>query len=105
MIKIKLRRNLLYLFVYYIAYLYYIFGRGGMSRPIIFEFFPMSFGKIVGGLIKYLYQNHFIKRKKRNNIILINIIDKINKAKPKDSKIKIVILIFFASFFIFLDTL
>ena len=99
MIKIKLRKNLLYLFVYYIAWFYYLIFRKNFSCPIYFELLPTNAGKILGGLIVYLYQYHYIKRKKGDKIFGINIIHNLNWAKPKDSKIKIAILIIFASFF------
>ncbi len=59
----------------------------------------MNIGKILGGLIAYLYQNYFIKKKKGDKFFGINLIHNVNWAKAKDSKSKIATLIFFASFF------
>ena len=99
MIKIKLRRSLVYLLLYYVAWFYYVFYGRLATCPIFFELFPTNIGKIIGGLIAYLYQNHFIKKKKGDKIFGINLIHNVNWTKAKDSKIKIAILIFFASFF------
>ena len=99
MIKIKLRRNLLYLFVYYITWIINVF----LER--IFEFHEFIYlyltiiGKIFGGLITYLYQYHFLKRNKQAKYFGINLIYNKGKTRTKDSKAKIGFLIFFASFF------
>ena len=68
MIKIKFRRNLLYLFAYYLFWFYYLLYGRTFTCPIFFELLPMNIGKILGGLMAYLYQNHFIKKKKRDKI-------------------------------------
>ena len=102
MIKIKLQKSLAYLLLYYVAWFLYVFYGRLATCPIFFELFPTNIGKIIGGLIAYLYQNYFIKKKKGDKIFGINLIHNVNWTKAKDSKIKILILIFFASFFYFL---
>ena len=103
LIKFKLRRNLLYLFVYYITWITVV----SLERISIYSFNDYNFiylfltilGKIIGGLITYLYQYHFLKRDKQVKYFGINLIYNKGKTKSKDKKTKIGALIFFASCF------
>ena len=100
MIKIKLRRNLLYLFVYFIAWIITTVFEELMSCSSYVYLSLAILSKIFGGLIVYLYQYHFIKRnKKHTKYFEINLIFNEKKLRTKDKKIKITILLFFASFF------
>ncbi len=100
MIKIKLRRNLLYLFVYFIAWTILTVFEEFMSCSSYVYLSLAILSKIFGGLIVYLYQYNFIKRnKKQTKYFEINLIFNQYKLKTKDNIIKIAILLFFASFF------
>ena len=100
MIKIKLRRNLLYLFVYFIAWIITTVFEELMSCSSYVYLSLAILSKIFGGLIVYLYQYNFIKRnKKQTKYFEINLIFNEKKLRTKDKKIKITILLFFASFF------
>ena len=100
MIKIKLRRNLLYLFVYFIAWTILTVFEEFMSCSSYVYLSLAILSKIFGGLIVYLYQYNFIKRnKKQTKYFEINLIFNEKKLRTKDKKIKITILLFFASFF------
>ena len=70
MIKIRLRKNLLHLFVYYISafidynflanLIYSIFS----FNPLYICIFLYPLENIIGGLIIYLYQKNLIRKKK-----------------------------------------
>ena len=99
MIKLKLRKNLLYLFLYYVPVFINlaleIFG----EIPPIITIFLNIFGTILGGLVIYLYQYHLIKRNKQSKYFGINLIYNEKKTKAKDGIIKIGLLLIFASYF------
>ena len=89
MIKIKLRRNLLYLFVYFIAWIITIIFEEIMSCSSYVYLSLAILSKIFGGLIVYLYQYRFIKRnKKQAKYFEINLIFNAKKLRTKDKSLK-----------------
>ena len=104
MIKIRLRKNLLYLLVYYIAafinnniiglLIYFIFN----FDPIYINIFFHPIENIIGGLIVFLYQKYSTKRKETIKYFGIKLIHK-KKYIARDGKFKQILLIFFAAFF------
>ena len=99
MIKIKCRKNLLYLFAYYIAWIINesseeIIASSTFTYPLL-----TIVGKIIGGLIVYIWQYHFLKRNKQVKYFGINLITNKNQLRSKDNKTKIGFLLFFASYF------
>ena len=102
MIKLKLRRNLLYLFVYYITWTFKLFFERILDYSKYIDLYLTVIGKIFGGLITYLYQYQSLKRDKQIKYFGINLIHNKGKTKIKDSKTKIGILLFFAfTFYVF----
>ena len=99
MIKLKWRRNLLYLFVYYITWTFKLFFERILDYSKYIDLYLTVIGKIFGGLITYLYQYQSLKRDKQIKYFGINLIHNKGKTKIKDSKTKIGILLFFASAF------
>ena len=99
MIKIKLRKNLVYLFAYYISWSINLILEEIVSCSFYIYLLLTIVGKILGGLIIYFYQYHLTKRKKQSKYFGINLIYNEKKVRVKDGKIKIGLLLFFASFF------
>ena len=104
MIKIKLRKNLLYLLAYYISW--YIRKINDMIFENIYHFYPsyiflylMTLGEMFGGLIIYLYQYNSWRKKKQTKFFCVYI----KGTKIKDSIIKRCLLILFASYFDFME--
>ena len=104
MLKIKCRKNLLYLFVYYISsfidytiigtLIYYQFDVN--PNYICIYIYPLE--NIIGGLIVFLYQHNSVKKKEGIKYFGIVLIDD-KKTKLIDGKFKKIVLIFFASYF------
>ena len=99
MIKIKLRKNLLYLFTYYIFWIVNLALEEIVSCSFYIYLLLTIVGKILGGLIIYFYQYHLTKRKKQSKYFGINLIYNAKRVKVRDGTIKIGLLLFFASFF------
>ena len=105
MIKLSFRRNLIYLLLLIISYLLrrilgIIIGKiYDLGNSLIFVFM-MFLGEFIGGLSVYLYQTSFLNQNKnvKTNIIYKLIVSK-RKLKKKDSWYKIILLIFFCSFY------
>ena len=104
MIKIKLRRNLIYLLIYFIcAFLdYSVLGlvipsvTGFNTLYICIYLYPIE--NIIGGLVVFLYQKYSIRKKEKTQYFGI----KFNKNKgASDGKFKIILLVFFAAYFNF----
>ena len=104
MIRIKLRKNLVCLFIYFIS----SFIRDIVTIAIELIFFIdfsfiylylMILGEIIGGLSIYLYQSNSIKRRQNPKYFGINLYLNKKGKKEKDSIFKIGVLLFFASFF------
>ena len=111
MIKISTRKNILYLLLLF-AY-YYLRKIDGIIISKVLDFhssfiftFLMAFGELFGGLAIYLYQKFlFINNKSSSKRFLIKIIGKKKKMNRADGWIKIIILIIFASFFDFYESI
>ena len=108
MIKIKLRRNLLYLLAYYISW----YARKILSIIInaIFSIdisyislYLMTFGEIIGGSALYIYIKYSLKEKKRIKYFDTQLIYNEKEVYIPDTISKIILLIFFAATFDFLD--
>lgn len=104
MIRIKLRKNLVYLFIYFIS----SFIRDIVTIVIELIFFIdssfiylylMILGVIIGGLSIYLYQNNSLKRRQNPKYLWLNLYLNKKGKKEKDSIFKIGVLLFFAAFF------
>ena len=110
MIKIRLRKNLLYLFVYYIASIINcniirssIFNLSHYYQLLIFDFlYPLE--NIIGGLVVFLYQKYSTRKKEKPKFFGIKLIQN-KKNNVTDGKFKKIILIFFASYFNFYGSL
>jgi hypothetical protein len=109
-IYISIRRNLLYvlnLIIYYYlrkVVLIIIERKYNFNNSLIFTFL-MLFGEFSGGLSLYIYNSRILKKdkKKETRVFGLKLIQKEVKMKTQDSKIKIIILIFFAAFFDFVE--
>ena len=113
MIKIKLRKNLVYLFIYYASW--YIRKINKMLFQSIFDLdftyiflFMMTLGEFFGGLSLYLYQYKSIKHKTETKYFKINSFHSIeltslDEIRIGDKTIKRIILIFLACFFDFME--
>ena len=108
MIKFKLRKNLIYLFVYYISW--YVRKIVTIIFENTFDFYPsfiflflMTLGEIFGGLTIFLYQYISLKRKKDSKIFTIKSIYDSEDKKVGDHLLKKIILVFFAAFFDFME--
>ena len=113
MIKIKLGKNLIYLFIYYASW--YIRKINKMIFQSIFDLdftymflFMMTLGEVFGGLTIYLYQYKSLKQKKATkyfNISLFHQIEVISQEEIRigDGNVKRLLLIFFACFFDFME--
>ena len=113
MIKISLRGNSIYIIQLFIYY--YLRRIDSTIIKRIFNFqdsliftLLMHFGEFFGGLASYIYQNTFLKNKKKleknkNGINPRLIIYKKKEMSRVDGKFKIYLLIFFAAFFDFIE--
>ena len=81
MIKIRCKKNLLYLFIYYISSIinYIILS---IIFYWYFQYYPISaciyiypFENIIGGLIVFLYQRNSIKKKEKIKYFGLNLIN------------------------------
>ena len=105
MIRISIRKNLIYLLLLFISYtlrriviilLDKIFG---LDSSLIFSFL-MVLGEIMGGITIYLYQCNFNKKTKTGNSkFMIELIQNTSELKRADKSLKILFLLFLASFF------
>ena len=105
MIRISIRKNLIYLLLLFISYtlrriviilLDKIFG---LDNSLIFSFL-MVLGEIIGGIIIYLYQCNFNKKTKSGKSkFSIELIQNNREMKKADKGLKIIFLLFLASFF------
>ena len=104
MIKIRCRKNLLYLFIYYISafidisvignLIHYKFGFNPLYACIYLH--PLE--SIIGGLIVFLYQKNSMNKKEEIKYFGIKIIHN-KKNVTSDGKFKKLLLIFFAAYF------
>ena len=108
MIKIKLRKNLLYLLAYYISW--YIRKIINMIISSLYKTYSdyiflylMTLGEMIGGFIILIYQKNSWKKKKRVKYFGLELIYSGNKRKGFDGIIKRIILIFLAAFYDYLE--
>ena len=109
MIKWSYRRNIIYLIFLFVYY--YLRKITSIIMNQVFKFnnsllftFLMVLGEIFGGLSLYIYQEKFIsKNNTKFQHFKFSLITNEFKMKPIDGKVKIYILIFFASFFDFIE--
>ena len=85
MIKFKLRKNLIYLFIYYISWFIrrivtIIFENTFNFYPSFIFLFLMTLGEIFGGLTLFLYQYISLLRKKESKFLRFKLIY-VNKEK------------------------
>ena len=110
MIKFAYRKNLIYILQLIIWNLLRkiektIISKGlGFGASSIFTLL-MFLGDFIFGLIIYLYQLQFLKKNKDepSKFMSITLLHKENELVPPDSKLKIYTLLFFASFFDFIE--
>jgi hypothetical protein len=110
MIKIKLRKNLLYLFVYYLSW--YLRKIVDIIIESVFNsisayifLYLMTLGEIFGGLSIYLYQQNSSKQNKQTKYFQLKLTfyKKGIKTRTPDTRFKKTLLIFLASFFDFME--
>ena len=104
MIKFKLRKNLLYLLVFFISWnvrnIVYLAADNKFEVQLGFTYiYLMCLAEIIGGLILYLYQ-HFTKRNNKDSKYF-SYNASFKEKRVGDGIIKVCFLIFFASFFDF----
>ena len=104
MIKIRLRKNLLYLLVYYIAsfiksnFIQIFINDKFRFNPMYINLFINPIENIIGGLIVFLYQRYSTRNKGKAQYFGIKLIHN-KKYIARDGKFKQILLIFFAAFF------
>ena len=104
MIKIRLRKNLLYLLVYYIAsfiksnFIQIFINDSFRFNPMYINLFINPIENIIGGLIVFLYQKYSTRNKGKAQYFGIKLIHN-KKYIARDGKFKQILLIFFAAFF------
>ena len=109
MIKISIRKNILYLFLLFSNF--YLRKIDGIIISKVLNFhssyifaFSMALGEFFGGLGIYLYQKwHFLNKKEVSKHFGIKLISNKKKMNRRDGLFKIIILIFFAAFFDFFE--
>ena len=109
MIKIRLRKNLLYLFVYYLGW--YIRKIINMIIKYLFNYsltyiflYLMTLGEIIGGFSIFMYQNNSWKEKKKTKYFELKLIyNEKEEIEVADGRFKRIILIFLAAFFDFME--
>ena len=108
MIKIRLRKNLLYLLALYICcytrkiIILIINKVFHLNAPYLF-LFMMTLGEIIGGATVYIYQIITLRKKKQVKYFGIELIYNQNQMKSVDGFFKKILLIFFAGFFDFIE--
>ena len=108
MLKVRLRKNLLYLLVYYISWylrktIIIIIQLLYNLTPNYILFYLMNLGQIIGGLSLYIYQHGFSKQTNQTEYFKLELIyNAKEEIKAADRLYKIILLIFFASYFDFM---
>ena len=105
MIKIKLGKNLIYLFIYIISWIIRLIIRT-ITKEIYPDFVYMVLymyilGEIIGGLSIYLYQYRNSQKNKQTKLFNITLTTNKDIMKYKDKNFKIIILVILASIFDF----
>ena len=105
MIKFNQGKISLYLLAYIIRVIIILISEFSKQEFKIYLFFINVYieqlGQIIGGLSIYLYQKRAFYKKKHIKYFFLKLIHKKANIKPKYKKLKILILIFLASFFDF----
>ena len=106
MIKIKLRKNLIYLLIYFI-FAFVDYNILGILLPQISGFDPIyiciffyPLENIIGGLVVFLYQKYSTRKKEKKQYFCIKLIHNKNEV-ARDGKFKKILLVFFAAYFNF----
>jgi len=110
MIKIALRKNHIHLVILFFSYflrrilLILLSKIYGLGNSLIFCFLMCS-GQMIGGLVTYIYQRTFIRNKDKNlrSVNTIKLIENKREMNRVDNSLKIIFLIFLASFFDFVE--
>ena len=105
MIKIKLGKNLIYLFIYIISWIIRLVIRT-VTKEIYPDFVYMVLymyilGEIIGGLSIYLYQYRNSQKNKQTKLFNITLTTNKDIMKYKDKNFKIIILVILAAIFDF----
>ena len=106
MIKLRFRRNLIYLFILHITYnirkiLSIVIERNYILESSYLFLFMMAFAEFMGGFTVYIYQCTNLRKKKEDKYFAINIIHNRKWKIKTDNFLKIFLLIIFAGFFDF----
>jgi len=105
MIRISIRNNLIYLLLLFISYtirriVSIIIDILGLDNSSLIFCFLMVLGEIIGGIIIYLYQCNFNKKTiTQKSKFMIELIQTDRELKRADKDLKILFLLFLASFF------
>ena len=108
MIKFRLRKNLVYLLIYYISW--YLRRMVNIAIKFLFNFHPtyillylMTLGEIIGGSSIFFYQKKSWKKNMESKYFGLNLIYNKKEIKILDGQFKRIILIFFAACFDFFE--
>ena len=109
-IKIGIRNNLIYLLMLIIFNFlrkvdFIVLDKVFELKISIIFTFLMFLGEFLAGLIIYKYQISFLQNKKTNIVNGVELISWRLEIKPRDSKVKIYLLLFLASLFDFIEFL
>ena len=105
MIRISIRKNLIYLLLLFISYtlrriVIIILDILGLDNSSLLFSFLMVLGEIIGGIIIYLYRRNFNKKTQiKQSKFMIELIQNDIELKRADENRKIYFLLFLASFF------
>jgi hypothetical protein len=105
MIRISIRKNLIYLLLLFISYtlrriVIIILDILGLDNSSLLFSFLMVLGEIIGGIIIYLYRRNFNKKTQiEQSKFMIELIQNDIELKRADENRKIYFLLFLASFF------
>ena len=108
MIKIRLKRNMLYLLALYLSYFirkiisFIIDEMYQINAPYLF-LFMMTLGEVIGGLTVYIYHLSNFRNKTQVKYFGIKLIYNRSKRAVTDSKLKKILLIIFAGSFDFFE--
>ena len=108
MIKLKLRRHMFYLLAVY------IFSNIRLSIKIVIQtsykispkfiyLYLMNLGQIFGGLTVFIYQKKTSQKKEKDKYFGFSLIYNKHQLKFVDSQFKVILLIFFAAFFDYIE--
>ena len=104
MMKLKFRKKLIYLFVYFISWFICLVINIAINTDLEFTspfvfLYVMSLGKILGGFAVYRYHNNSLQIKQESKYFRLELLYNKDSIKPTDGPYKIILLIFFGAFF------